>query len=378
MKKFFAIFLVLVGLMACNSKDKFKIKGVIENADKQILYLELTGLDKTQILDSTKLGKDGDFSFKGNRPAYPEFYRLRMGNQFITLAVDSCEVISIQADAKNLSSKYKVEGSQTNVEIQQLRKSVSEIQRKANEITAEMGTDQRNARITEIENDIETHKVMARKLILQNPRSSAAYFALFQKVNNTYLFSPYIKSDKPYCAAVATSYNTFMPESPRTINIYNLVMDAIKTERQAKQKEAWNEILETSGTGFIDIELNDKTNSPKKLSDLQGKVVLIDFSAYESENSVQYTFALRELYNKFQGKGFEIFQVSLDRNKLLWDESTANIPWICVRDEDEKFASTYNVSSLPTTFLMNKKGVIVARSLDFNSLNKEIQKLLGD
>ncbi|MDO9154309.1 MAG: TlpA disulfide reductase family protein [Paludibacter sp.] len=376
MKKLLIVSLALLGLFACNSKDKFKVEGVVENSDKQVLYLEHTGLDKTVILDSIKLRKEGKYAFKAPRPAYPDFYRLRTGNQFITFAIDSCEIITINADAKNFSTEYTVEGSQTNVDIQQLRKSVHAIQQKVNALSPDLSTSDKNEKIAEIEVDIENHKEVARKLILQNPRSSAAYFALFQQINNTYIFSPYIKSDKPYCAAVATSYNAFMPESPRTRNIYNLVMDAIKTERQAKQKEAWKEIIEKSGTGFIDIELNDRNNTLKKLSDLQGKVILVDFSAYESEKSVQYTFALRDLYNKYHAKGLEIFQVSLDRNKFLWEESTTNIPWICVHDENGKYLSTYNISSIPTTFLIDRKGVILNRSLDFKILDKEISKLL--
>ncbi len=378
MKNHFLVLLVLFGLIACNSKDNFKVEGIIEKSNKQILYLEQTGLEKTEILDSIKLRDNGKYAFKSSRPKYPEFYRLRIGTQFITFAIDSCEKIVINGDAENFSTNYKVEGSQTNVDIQELRKTVTEIQRKVNLLTPEMGNVEKDAAIAEIEKDIETHKEKTRKLIFQNPLSSAAYFALFQKINNNYLFSPYLKTDKPYCAAVATSYNTFIPESPRTKNLYNLVMDAIKTERKAKQKEAWNEILQSTGKGYIDIELNDRTNTPKKLSDLQGKVVLIDFSAYESEKSVQYTFALREIYNKYKGKGFEIYQVSMDRNKLLWEESTVNIPWVCVRDEEGNSVASYNISSLPTTFLMNKKGVIVTRSLDFNALNKEIEKLLGE
>lgn len=377
MKNHLVVFLIIFGLIACNSKDNFKVEGIIENTDKQTMYLEITGLDKTEILDSIKLRDNGKYSFKSSRPEFPEFYRLRIGNQFITFAIDSCEKIIINGDANNFSTNYKVEGSQTNVEIQQLRKSVTEIQRKVNLITPEMGSAEKNAAIADIEKDIETHKEKTRKLILQNPRSSAAYFALFQQINNTYIFSPYIKSDKPYCAAVATSYNTFMPESPRTKNIYNLVMDAIKTERQAKQNEAWREIIANSETGFIDIELNDRNNSPKKLSNLKGKVILLDFSTYENEKSIQYTFALRDLYNKYSSKGFEIYQVSFDRNKLLWEESTANIPWVCVRDEEGQSVNTYNINSLPTSFLINRQGVIIGRSFDFETLDKEIQKLLA-
>ncbi|MFA5046695.1 MAG: thioredoxin family protein, partial [Paludibacter sp.] len=228
-------------------------------------------------------------------------------------------------------------------------------------------------------NDIQSHKEMARKLILQDPRSLAAYFAIYQQVNNTYLFSPYVKTDKPYCAAVATSFNAYMPEYVRTKNLYSLVMDAIKTERNEKQKEEWNKVLENDGVGYIDIALKDKNNVVRKISELKDKVILIDFSTYDSEQSVNYTFSLRELYNKYHKRGFEIYQVSLDQNKLIWEQSVQNIPWICVRDENgpnTTYVATYNVSSTPTTFLINNKGSIVARNLDFETLNTEIEKNL--
>src|ERR1035437_6140006 len=125
-----------------------------------------------------------------------------------------------------------------------------------------------------------------------------------------------------------------MAEYNRTKNLYNLVIDAIRTERTAKNKEAWNEVLEKQGKGYIDIELNDSKGVTHKLSSLEGKVVLIDFSAYASDQSVDYTFALRDLYNKYHSRGFEIYQISLDDNKQLWEQSIANIPWICVRDEN--------------------------------------------
>lgn len=91
---------------------------------------------------------------------------------------------------------------------------------------------------------------------------------------------------------------------------------------------------------------------------------------------VPYTFELRELYNKYHTKGLEIYQVSIDRNKILWESSVENIPWICVRDESGVFARNYNVLNLPTIFLINRKGDIVGRFFDFKEIDKEIQKLL--
>ncbi|MDD4968428.1 MAG: thioredoxin-like domain-containing protein [Paludibacter sp.] len=379
MKKSLILCLIVLGLVSCKQNTKFYITGTVKDAKGEKLYFEHSGLSNTTVLDSVRLRPNGSFKFKSDRPAYPDFYRLRLNDKVITFAVDSCEEINIDAKSTNFATEYTVTGSATSSQIQILRKSVMNIQQLANELTSDMETNARNAKITVIEKDIETHKDMARKMILQNPRSAAAYFALYQKVNDTYLFSPYIKSDKPYCAAVATSYNTFMPEYERSKNLYALVIDAIRKERQAKDKEAWNEVFAKQGTGYIDIALPDKNNVARKLSSLIGKVILLDFSAYEAKESVDYTFALRALYEKYHKRGFEIYQVSLDRNKQLWKQSSENIPWTCVRDENgpnTKFVNSYNISEIPTTFLMDKKGNIISRSLSFEELRKAIEQLL--
>jgi len=379
MKKTLILCLILIGMISCKQHDKFVINGTVKDAKDEMLYFEHSGLLKTTILDSIRLKSNGTFKFKSDRPAYPDFYRLRLADKVITFAVDSCEEITINAKFANFATDYTVTGSVTSSQIQILRKSVMNIQQLVNTLTSNMDANERNTKIALIEKHIETHKEMARKMILQNPRSAAAYFAIYQKVNDTYLFSPYIKSDRAYCAAIATAYNAFMPDYERSKNIYALVLDAIHTDRKAKEKEAWNEILATQGTGYIDIILPDKNNLERKLSALIGKVILIDFSSYESKQSVDYTFALRELYDKYHKRGFEIYQVSLDQNKQLWLQSTERIPWTCVRDvngENTKFVASYNISSIPTTFLMDKKGNIISRSLPFDELKKAIEKLL--
>ncbi|MDP4238064.1 MAG: thioredoxin-like domain-containing protein [Bacteroidota bacterium] len=379
MKKTLIVLLILVGMISCKQHNKFYISGTVKNAKGEMLYFEHSGLLKTTILDSVRVRSNGSFEFKSKRPVYPDFYRLRLNDKIITFAVDSCEEININAQSANFASDYKLTGSTTSNQIQVLRKSVMNIQRLANELTANMDATERNSKIAAIEKDIDVHKEMARKMILQNPRSAAAYFAIYQKVNDTYLFSPYIKSDRPYCAAVATAYNTFMPEYERSKNLYALVLDAIRSDRKAREKEAWDEILATRGTGYINIILPDKNNVERKLSALIGKVILIDFSAYESRQSIDYTFALRELYNQYHKRGFEIYQISLDQNKQLWQQSIANIPWICVRDlngPNTNYVSSYNISSIPTTFLMDRKGNIIARSLGKDELRKAIEKNL--
>jgi hypothetical protein len=379
MKKTLIVILILIGITSCKQHNKFYITGTVKGANREILYFEHSGLLKTTVLDSVRLRPNGSFKFKSDRPVYPDFYRIRLSQKVITFSVDSCEEINIEANSNNFATDYTISGSATSMQIQKLRKSVMNIQILANALTSNMEANEQHAKIAVIEKAIFAHKEMAKKIILQNPRSNAAYFAVYQKVNDNFLFSPYDDSDRAYFAAVATSFNTYMPEYDRSKNIYALVLDAIRTERKSKDKIAWNKILANQGTGYINIVLPDKNNIERKLSSFIGNVILIDFSAYELKQSVDYTFSLRELYTKYHRRGFEIYQISLDQNKQFWLESTKNIPWICVRDlngPDTKVAVSYNISDLPTSFLMDKKGNIIARSLGFAELKKAIEKYL--
>lgn len=378
MKKIVFILSVCV-LAACNNSGKFIVEGVVDGGAGEMLYLEHTGLTKNIVIDSMKIKKDNSFKFKSKRPAYPDFYKIKIGSKQIHFAVDSIETVEITTSLEKFSSDYTITGSESNTDIQILRNSVAKLQNKANQLNSDMSSDESNAFYQEFTQLVEDHKNLAKPIILKNPRSTAAYFAIFQQVSNIYIFSPYIKEDRPFCAAVATAYHTYMPDYERSKNLYAWVMDAIKSEREAKQQSDWKKMMEENAIGFIDINLPDKDNQMRKLSDLVGKVILLDFSAFEARESVQYTFALRDLYNKYKSRGFEIYQVSLDRNKILWEDAVENLPWICVRDDNgpnTKVVTLYNISEIPTYFLINKKGDIVGRNFDLQALEKEISKAL--
>ncbi len=378
MKKILLAFLI-IGLAACNQGSKFTVKGTIDGAAGETIYLEYTGLTASTLLDSMVVKSNGEFSFRSKRPDYPDFYKLIVDNKQLHFAVDSTETITITSSIENFATDYEITGSETNSDIVTLRRSVAAIQKKANELVKGSSAGQREKLVAELTKMVDEHKQMARPLILKNPKSAAAYFAVFQKVNDVYLFSPYVKEDRPYCAAVATSYHTFMPDYDRSKNLYALVMDAINTERLQRREATLQDMVANATAGFIDIELPDRTGITRKLSDLKGKVVLLDFSAYEARESVQYTFALRDLYTKYSAKGFEIYQVSLDRSSTLWVDATAQIPWVAVRDVNgpaSVVAGTYNVTELPTYFLIDKNGDIVGRNMNIRELESAIQKAL--
>lgn len=370
--KHFLFACVLILLSSCG-KNKFTIDGTIENSEQETVYLENLGLTKTVVMDSAVIKNNGHFKFRAPRPDYPDLYRLRMGNQQFVFSVDSCEHITIVASADSLSFPAKIEGSENTEQITRLRTSLAGLQRIYNRVlNEEIGFDTLTTKIAE-------HKEMAQQIILANPRSIVAYYALFQKMEGYFMFSPYGKEDRPYYSAVATSFHTFMPKYERSINLYNLVMEAIRTERQLQNEAVLQTMIDNAESTTIDIELPNQFGNVRKLSDLKGQVVLLDFSVYEAENSIAYTFELRELYNKFAPRGFEIFQVSADRNNLLWEQSVENLPWICVRGNGvyEPCFTLYNVQKIPTTFLIDKNGDILERDVPFDQLPAKIEKLLN-
>ena len=82
-------------LASCTEK-KFHLSGNIDNANDSLLYFENMSLNGPVTVDSVKLDKDGSFSFDEKAPENPVFYRLRIANQIINIAVDSTENITIK------------------------------------------------------------------------------------------------------------------------------------------------------------------------------------------------------------------------------------------------------------------------------------------
>jgi peroxiredoxin len=109
------------------------------------------------------------------------------------------------------------------------------------------------------------------------------------------------------------------------------------------------------------------------------KVVLVNFTAYQTEWSPELNMSLGDLYNKYNRNGVEIYQISLDSDTHYWKNVSSILPWICVRDPESVYsqiAALYNVKQLPALFLIDRKGNIVKRIEELNTLDTEIKKIL--
>jgi glutathione peroxidase-family protein/soluble cytochrome b562 len=375
-KKIIYFLLILFLATGCNKGGKFTVEGNIANGNGKILYFEKTGLVKDSLIDSVKLKSAGSFKFSSKKPVYPDLYRIRMDNQQLILAIDSTETIEIQASANNLIDA-KITGSKESEDIQNLRKSVVDLQKDYTQILNDKNSDRQKILFDSFQTKLDKHKKMAIGIILSNPGSLSSYYSLYQQIEGKYIFSPYEKDDLKYFQAVATSFYTFKPNFDRTKNLYNLVIDAISENRKSRNEAASQKLtLPAKSMGFIEMELQDKNGYPQKLSSMVGNPILIDFIVFADKSSVDHTFALRDIYNKYKSKGLQIYQVSVDENKLFWEQAVSNIPWTSVYDENGAKASIYNVQQIPTMFLINKEGNIIGRYKSLNDVEKVIPSIL--
>jgi len=381
MKKvvYFLLAFVLVGLGACDNGPKFKVQGEVTGAEDKTLYLEASGLEGIVLLDSVKLGSNGNFSFAEACPESPEFYRLRMGGQVINFAVDSTETVTVRTDAAKFDTGYTIEGSENNLKIKELVMLQAELQQKVDKLS-KSGIPAGLAQNQLVNYVNEYKEKVKRGYIYAAPNQSYAYFALFQTLNGYMIFDPMTNKEDVKCfAAVATSLNNAYPHADRSRNLYNMVIKGMKNTREPQQEvvEIDPDIIQEAD--IIDIKLKDLKGNVRTLTELKGKVVLIDFTVYNNAMSAAHNLALRELYDKYQAKGLEIYQISLDTDEHFWKTSADNLPWICVRDAAgpySQYVSIYSVSGLPSVFLVGRDNVLKLRGENIQDLETEVRKLL--
>lgn len=383
MKKILFVALAVLGLSACDSEPKFKVEGEVSGADGKMLYLEASALEGIVPLDSVKLKGDGSFAFKQTHPESPEFYRLRMDDKVINFSIDSTETVYLKVPYAEFATAYTVEGSANSLKMKELTLKQMQLQTSVNDLLQSMQSHKVGADVFEdslaalLKNYKDDVKI---NYIFAAPNTAAAYFALFQKLNNYLIFDPLNSKEDIKCfAAVATSLNNFYPHADRSKNLYNIVIKGMKNTRTPQQKVVEIPEEAVSETGIIDINLRDMKGNMHKLSDLKGKAVILDFTIYQSAVSATHNYMLRDLYDKYASQGLEIYQVSLDADEHYWKTTADNLPWICVRDANgiySTMAAAYNVKSVPAVFLINKKNELSARGETVKDLDAAVKALL--
>ena len=378
--RIWAMGIVATALASCGGK--FTVTGQIAGAADSVLFFENVGLDGVVEVGTTTLDADGRFSFSGDAPEAPEFYRLRIHDQIINVAIDSTETVTVKATYPNMATQYEVAEAGDNQVIRDLALKQIAFQQRAialerdGSISPEQRRDSIMRMLASYKSDVKSN------YIFKAPYKSYSYFALFQTLGPWLIFDPKNNADDvKVFAAVATSWDTFYPGAVRGENLHNIAIEGMKNVRiiGARNQPRVIEESKVVQTGVIDIALSDNHGKTRRLTDLKGQVVLLDFHIFAMDESPARILMMRELYNKYHSQGLEIYQVSLDADEHFWKQQTAALPWISVRDADGIRSSRlmiYNVQAVPDYFIIDRGNNLVKRAAQMSDLEAEIKALL--
>ncbi|NLR80716.1 TlpA family protein disulfide reductase [Chitinophaga eiseniae] len=157
---------------------------------------------------------------------------------------------------------------------------------------------------------------------------------------------------------------------------------------EAKQKkediEKAEVIARKTGIGAVamDFVQNNANGKPVKLSDYRGKYVLLDFWASWCGPCRAENPNVLDNYERFHAKGLEILGVSLDDKKDAWIKAIKDdgLEWAHVSDLKgwkNEVAKEYNIRAVPSNFLIDKEGKIVAVNLRGEELTSKLEQIFG-
>ncbi|MFD2554378.1 TlpA disulfide reductase family protein [Sphingobacterium tabacisoli] len=150
---------------------------------------------------------------------------------------------------------------------------------------------------------------------------------------------------------------------------YNRLSDKLKTTEEGKTLYAKIEGLKNAYIGAVvkDFQLPNEKSEKRSFSEFKGKYVLLDFWASWCSPCRASFPRIREVYSKLQGKNFEIVNISIDQNKQAWLKAVQeeSNPWPQLYDDTKISSSLFNVSAVPTSYLIDPSGKIIMKEIGF-------------
>ena len=290
----------------------------------------------------------------------------------VTLVVAPGDNITLES-AGNIFLNYTVEGSEESALIAEFSHdyfaSADELANIAENLLRESGNHKQLERRAY---DLASKAMLAQVRFVGSHQSSlASIYALRHRVAEQYI--PQLDGqgiNLVHYRSVANGIKEAYPTSP-----YLAIL-----ERNIEESEAFARIAEEVAViKYPDLELTDIYGNKHKLSEMDGKVVLLYFWSALNPKCNNLNADLKNLYNKYHDKGFEVYHVSVDSDKSVWIEATTaqKLPWPTLYTAgDVRVVEMYNVDKIPTTYIIDRKGDIAVVKEDIKDIEREVKRLL--
>ena len=373
MKRIFLLVAIVAAVCSCSADKSYTIKGQFADCNSDSVWLiESPDYDAitANILASAPC-VDGKFVLTGKienpvvgvittvRPVLSE--EVPEGAQQCELIVEPGELImTIGSDSELMGQKlYLVNGTKANDALYNLKKSSFELGLELEKLRNEDGA----VAVTE---DI---------LAIYNAYQENMKSSLKDNLDNMYGLIVLESLDSPDDPESTKIFLDRFPDNLKKTSLWKSINKTVETRMKLGV-----------GKPYLDFTQNDPDGNPVKASDIISKpgtrYVLIDFWASWCGPCMSELPYLKDAYNAYSPKGFEIIGISLDREREPWLEAIKEneMNWIHVSDVQywsNEVARQYNINSIPANFLVDcETGIVVAKGLRGAELGRRLADLL--
>ncbi|MCX6334058.1 MAG: TlpA disulfide reductase family protein [Bacteroidia bacterium] len=363
-------FLLLAALIIAGCKNNnIEINGKLSGTStKEYLYLDELKSTELITIDSSIIKDDGTFSFS-RRVESPSFYLIKTDEtNFLTMLLEPGQNIYVKAYRDSLNYPSSITGSNgtelmvyiENLGAEQLAAVMDRL-----DSLAQLQLDDLNA--------------YTKKYIDDNLKSLVSLVALYQQVApGEYILHP--EKDLEYFIKVDSSLSLLYPDYEPVKSLHEQVQ-GLKSDIAAQKLRSpvQNEAIEAP-----EIALPDTEGDTIKLSSTRGDIVLLDFWASWCKPCRDENPNLANAYKLYHNKGFQIYQVSLDKTREAWLKGIQDDHlerWIHVSDLrywQSVVVPLYELEQIPTNLLLDREGRIIATNLRGEMLQKKLSELFNN
>jgi len=369
--------LTLAAAVSCS--ESAKVEGVLSDAPGKNVVVRLLDVNTYKTLDTLSVGPEGNFSCKIDvAEGRPEFVYLFYGDTKIaSLLLMKGDKVKVTCDTLG---RYSVEGSPESVLLQGVEQRFASFASDMTGLVEELDDPQLtpsqktelNAAITKL---YISHYREDVRYVTTNKGSLTCIPVLYETLNE---YSPIFgqPTDALHFRNVCDSLKTLYPESR-----YVKALEQ-ETVRRENVLGLGNRLSNASEAGFPDVTLPDVKGEKVALSSVDAKVILLHFwDASEPTQKMLNIEELLPLYEEFHPRGFEIYSVCVTPDKASWASvvKAQKLPWINVNDGKggaSYAVGIYNVSSVPTSYIIADGSILPGPVSGGEGLRKELVKLL--